>query len=102
MNALSERFGDSYLTAAPYFETQRLLCLWFFARQGSSLDSVSAGHCTWHGHLGHRSSMQGWHFHPDTVLVPSLWWCRDRNVFEKLQTDLEAFNISLQDLLPDA
>ena len=38
----------------------------------------------------------------DTVLVPSLWWCRDRNVSEKLQTDLEAFNISLQDLLPDA
>ena len=31
--------------------------------------------------------------------VPSLWWCRDRNVSEKLQTDLEAFNISLQDLL---
>ena len=101
MNAMTMCFGDSYSSAAPFFDKpdvalSLVLCSavrWKLREQ----DNVPGTAIRWSEIFNAGAAFPS----GDTVLVPRLWWCRDVKVSERLQKDLEAVKISLEDLLPD-
>ena len=101
MNAMTMCFRDSYSSAAPLFDKpdvalSLVLCSavrWKVREQ----DNVPGTDIRWSEIFNAGAAFPS----GDTVLVPRLWWCRDVKVSERLQKDLEAVKISLEDLLPD-